>query len=238
MFNWIDYAILGIILISGYIGYKKGFIFAVFKIASFFISVIASMYFYPIVSQFLVNSCHIDSKLKAWIIPNLVEKFKNQPAITTLSPAGQHINISFPQGPIAGMQLPRNLQDMITKNIQTGINNTQTTILDGVANGLTTIAVNIISVMALYFAIRIVLTLLQFLLQGVAELPLFKQLNKVGGGTLGMLEGVLSIYVIFAILTFFSATGEMQNFIKIMQASTLAKYFYQNNLILLWIFGK
>jgi hypothetical protein len=43
------------------------------------------------------------------------------------------------------------------------------------------------------------------LLKGISKLPLFKQVNKLGGFILGGAQGVLAIYILCALLVLFNA---------------------------------
>ena len=54
--NWVDLLVLGIIIGFGIIGLINGFIFSIFKVVSFFLSIIISIKFYPIVADFFMKT--------------------------------------------------------------------------------------------------------------------------------------------------------------------------------------
>ena len=73
MMNWCDVVVISIIGIFVLIGLKNGFIFSIFRLASFFISVFVSMKFYPVVSAFLVK-IGLHEKIQASILKNLLQQ--------------------------------------------------------------------------------------------------------------------------------------------------------------------
>ena len=73
---------------------------------------------------------------------------------------------------------------------------------------------------------------LKFIFGAIAELPIIKQIDKLGGFIYGVIEGLLIIYIILAILSFVNVE-ELQLAIK---TSYLTSILYNNNLILMLFF--
>ena len=78
--------------------------------------------------------------------------------------------------------------------------------------------------------------LIKFVLQGIAKLPVFKQIDKLGGFALGAVEGLLTVYIVGAVLMLFSAAPYFKPVFESIEASIVAKFFYQNNFIINWMF--
>jgi hypothetical protein len=106
-----------------------------------------------------------------------------------------------------------------------------------VSGELAKIATNIASLILLFILIRIGLFMARALLKGIANLPVLKQLDKVGGVILGAIEGLLAVYIIFSIIIFFNAWPQLEVVSKAVDKSSIAKFFYQNNFILNWMFS-
>lgn len=229
--NWTDMTVLGIITVFGVIGLLNGFIYSVFRVASFFISVTLSLKLYPAVSKIMIKTS-LYTNLKASILKNLLNQS------TTLIPridgevkqaaANQVINkLSLPgfmKGVLVNqMPEPSKLIDV-------------TSIMDSISGELAKLVINVLSLLFLYIAIRLGLRLLRFILQGIAKLPVFKQVDKLGGFALGAVEGLLTIYIICAVLLIFNALPQFRQVYESVDKSIIAKFFYHNNFIVDWMF--
>jgi len=53
--NWLDVAVLALIGVFAIIGLSNGFIFSIFRLVSFFISIFLSLKLYPFLSSLLIK---------------------------------------------------------------------------------------------------------------------------------------------------------------------------------------
>ena len=90
----------------------------------------------------------------------------------------------------------------------------------------------------LYIIIRMALIFIRFILQGVAKLPIFKQVDKLGGFAFGGVEGLLTIYILCAVLMLFNASVQFKPVFEAVDNSIIAKWFYQHNFIVNWMFTR
>lgn len=226
--NWGDWAVLGIILAFAIIGMMNGFIMSVFRLASYFISIILSIKFYPVVSKFLLKTS-LYTSIKASILHNLLRQTPKADSQVKQAAADSIINSlqlpGFMKGTlISHMPSPSKLVDV-------------TKIMDTISGELAKMVIDIISLILLYILIRIALIFLKFILQGIAKLPLFRQIDKLGGFGLGAVEGLLTIYVLFAVLMLFNASPQFKNIFETIDNSLIARFFYQHNFIIDWMFS-
>ena len=63
-------------------------------------------------------------------------------------------------------------------------------------------------------------------------------MDKIGGFAFGAIEGLLTVYIIFAFLMLFVSAPVFKGFFEAVETSAIAKFFYQNNLIMDWMFSK
>jgi len=68
------------------------------------------------------------------------------------------------------------------------------------------------------------LFVLERVLKGVTSLPIVKQADKAGGFILGALEGLLTVYIVFAILIMFSASPKFQECLRQLKVPLSQKY--------------
>ncbi|GAE87383.1 CvpA family protein [Acetivibrio straminisolvens] len=234
--NWIDLVVIGIILGLALIGLKKGIVYSVFKLASFFISAVLSVKLYPIFANVLSNSKVFDS-IKSGIFTNLMLRHE------AMSPSINAGAKATAQSVIDGLSLPGFIKSMVQNSIVKTLPNLTelidvSTIMDSLSNVLAHMIIDIISLIAMFVAIRIGLFVLEGVIKGVTSLPIIKQVDKIGGFILGALEGLLTIYIIFAILMMFSASPKFQGLFDAVENSAVAKVMYQNNFIVEWMFPK
>ncbi len=69
----------------------------------------------------------------------------------------------------------------------------------------------------------------------VAKLPVLKQINKTGGLLVGLVEGVLRVWVIFIVLDMFAATQWGNTLLVMVHSNEFVKMLYENNwLYVIW----
>lgn len=232
--NWSDLLVIGIIVFFGFIGIKNGFIYSIFKLVSFFVASVLSVKFYPLVSN-IIDKTFIFTNIKSGILKNLLLQKEAQSGIVNKgaqTAAGSVVD---------GLKLPGFLKEAIKgqlakENVMNLVD--LSAIMDKISDVLTHIVIDILSLLLLYIAIRIGLIFLRFILQGIAKLPVFKQMDKLGGFAFGAVEGLLTIYIIFAFLMLFASAPAFRVFFEAVETSAIAKFFYQNNLIVDWMFPK
>lgn len=92
-------------------------------------------------------------------------------------------------------------------------------------------AVNIIVAIVLFIITRIAVILLKTVLEGIAELPIIKQFNQIGGIGYGILKGFLLIYILVTLLFFVNAIVGNNKVSAVVEESFITKVLYENNII-------
>lgn len=234
--NWVDLIVIAIILGLALIGLKKGIVYSVFKLASFFIAAILSVKLYPMIANTLSGTKMFDS-IKTGIFDNLMLR---QEALNPSINDGAKVTA---QSVVDGLSLPGFMKNMIENSVIKSLPDlTQlidvSTVMDSVSDMLAHMIIDIISLIVMFIVIRIGLFILERVIKGVTRLPVIKQADKLGGFTFGALEGLLTVYIVFAILMMFSASPQFQGLFDAIEESTIAKVLYQNNFIVDWMFPK
>ncbi len=97
--------------------------------------------------------------------------------------------------------------------------------------------INIISIITIYFVVRIVLYVVEGYVKGATKMPVLNEINKLGGGTIGLIKMVFILLMVFAVITPTSNIIPWQGLKDALQTSILAKYLYSYNFILGWIWN-
>ena len=66
---------------------------------------------------------------------------------------------------------------------------------------LTGLIISVLSLIIVFIILKFVFIIIGRLLRGIAQLPVFKQVNKIGGLIMGAFQGILAVYILFAVLT-------------------------------------
>jgi len=229
--NWCDFFVLAVIGGFGIAGLKNGFIYSIFRLASFFISVIASVKFYPKVAEFLAKA-GLYASVKTSVLKSLLSQKQ-----VLVPEADGAIKQAAADEVVNRLFLPSFFKDRLIEGIPNPSKLVDVDkIMDLVSGEMAKTIVDIISLILLYILIRIGLFFCRSVLQGVAKLPLFKQMNKLGGFAFGAVEGFMTVYVIFTVVMMFNAVPQFKPVFEAMESSVLANFFYQNNFIVGWMF--
>lgn len=230
--NWIDVVVICIIGVTALVGLIKGFIFSIFRIVSFFLSVFLSLKFYPLLANILIK-VGLHDKIQGIILNNLFKQSQ------TLAPqVDNQAKLTAADTVISNLKLPEFFKDTLIKKIPNPSELFNLTdVLQNISVELSNFVINVISLILIYIIISIALIFAQVLLKQVAKLPVFKQMDKLGGLAFGAIEGLLTVNVLFAILMLFNASPKFANIFIALENSLIASFFYQNNFIISWMFS-
>lgn len=106
---------------------------------------------------------------------------------------------------------------------------------DYITGYLANVCLNIISVVLIVVLVWFVVKLLLGALNLVMKLPGLSFLNRLCGLMIGTLQGVLIVWLMGLVLTFFYYNPRWSVFFSMLENSKVASIFYENNLLLLMI---
>ncbi|WP_313559336.1 CvpA family protein [Ruminiclostridium cellobioparum] len=219
--NWTDIGVLVIIVIFTAIGMRNGFLYSVFRLLSYILSVIFAIKFYPVLSAMLQKTV-IYTNIKASIISGIVRQ---------QSADGLSLQERTAQSIVDSLRLPGFIKEAIIENVGKKDVLGFQKITEAVGSEIATLVINIMSMILIYLIIRFGLIFARVIIRTIAKLPVFKQLDKAGGFVLGAIEGIFMVYILCALLVLFSAFPKFSPVIDSVRTSQFASYFYQNNFI-------
>lgn len=215
----IDLILIGIILLSTFLGYKKGLIGVAFKIVSFIIALIVTLILFKPISNYIITNTHIASNIENAIVEKLS---------STQIEEGQIKKEST--------DLPNVVVDYINGGIQNTVNQAKDNIIKIVAKNLTETAINIVVMIGIFIITRLILLFAKAILEVVSEIPIVKQFNEVGGIIYGIIRAIILIYVILAIISLILPMLDKTAILNAINNSILTKILYNNNIILMIFF--
>ncbi len=210
----LDVIILGILLISIFLGYKKGLIGVAFNLCAFLVAIVVTWILYSPITNIVINNTQIDDSIKNTIIEKSVIEVKDDKQEKDGNKVNEYI------------------QKYVTTPATAKTNEAIEQTAQIVAEKVVAIGVGIV----LFIVVRIALILLKFLAEAIASLPIIKQCNKAGGIIYGIIVGFFIIYVLLAILFFVMSVNNIGTVADMINSSIISKFLYENNIILNIIF--
>ena len=134
---------------------------------------------------------------------------------------------------IETLELPKQLKDALLENNNNevyrvlGVEAFSGYIAKYLANSILNMILFLILFVIVFTGIKIVTVWLDL----VARLPVLSGINKIAGGILGGVEGVLYLWVAFLFITAFSATSIGRLLIRQIESSAWLSFLYERNLL-------
>lgn len=163
----LDIIIILIILLCIIMGYKKGLIEVAFRLISFLLAIILSLMLYVPVSNYIIENTTIDDQIKEVIANNInpeeveIEENENKEEDQTTN------------------EIPEIITNYINQTLTETADAAKDNITEIVATNLSITAVKIITLILLFIVIRIILTVVKFITNAIAKLPIINSANKI-----------------------------------------------------------
>ena len=209
----LDIIIVALLLLSIFIGYKRGLINVIFSLFAFIIAIVVTWILYIPITNLVIEKTGLDESIKSAVLKNGVVEDNNEES--TENGANN---------------------EYIEKYVSKYINNAKNEAIKTSSDVIAEKAVSILVAIGLFIVIRLVLILLRFVINGIANLPIIKQFNEVGGIIYGAISGIFIIYLILAICFLLMSVKNIEVVTNAIDSSFITKFLYNNNIILSVIF--
>lgn len=218
---------IAILALCAFAAYKKGFVQAVFSTCSLLAALILTIWLNPIVSKQLQNNDDIMGffKEKIQTVMNLAE-----------------VEAEYVDSTKEEFVEALNLPDIFVKMLEKGMGDymqdsavSVAEISDKIAESIAGVIITAISFLVLFIVLDIVIHFVGKLLDWITELPLLKQVNEIFGLLLGLVEGLLIVWVLCILLTAFTGTEFGQTILKQINDNSFLSLIYNNNFLLHFI---
>ncbi len=214
----VDLIILAILAICIFLGYKKGLTKCVIKILSFVIALAIAFVLFKPVSALIINNTTIDDNIRDSIVSLIQDDVEEEGKVSKES------------------NLPESMIKHINKTIEESVNETKMTVVNNVAKELSIGIVNIFVAIGLFIIARIALIFVSAISSMITDLPIIKQVDKLGGVVYGLVEALIIVFIIFAIISFISPMIENSGIIVAINKSIVGSILYNNNLLIKIVF--
>jgi len=222
--SWIDLIILGIIAWNLLLGVKRGLIVSIFNLIGFILAAYITKVVYPTVATVISNSPKVVELVDKFVAKRVDKTIENN-AATTMDSA------------FDVFKLPGIIKDSLVQStqFQEGTNALINDFNIAITNMFVNILINVISIIIVFIIARVLISFIVRILDGIAELPLLRQVNKIAGLAFGAVAGILMVYFMFVLLTPTISISPEGAIGRATFSSVLGNYFYSNNIILYYL---
>lgn len=221
--NWILYVVIGIIVMLGLIGYRKGLVKMVFSLTSTIIAILLAAFLSPVVAQIIKSNDKIVDFLDEKV--SILVDFSEEDSKETKASKQEDLIESLP--------LPESIkQSLAEDNTEEEYEAMQVEDFEGyVCRRITNVIINAISFIIVLIIAIVALWFVCSTLNILAKLPLLRQLNTTAGLGVGLAEGVLLVWILFAVLTMFVGTKFGREAMELIGENRFLDFLYKNNLV-------
>lgn len=212
MLNIADFVLIAIIAVFVIVGSSRGLVKTLFGLGSIVLSIILALTLYPMVSDILAES-------PVGVIV--------QESVSNLLGQAEHGGVQPQTTAEPESVLPDIVQNTLTDAAQ------QTT--QALTTVVTDAALNIISMLIVFILVKILLWILAKILDLATKLPVIHGCNKLLGGVLGCVSGILVVYLLLGLLTFTTLLNTTSDFGRTVQNSLILSQMYENNILLYFL---
>lgn len=189
----IDIVLIAIVILSAFLGYKKGLVKLGAKLFAGIIAIIITIVMYKPVSGMIIKNTTIDEKIENAIVQNATNIINENDK----------------------------MQNGITEHVEKNI-------LPEQAENLSKNVVYVITALVLFVVVKIILSIVISLMDFVANLPILKQFNEIGGIIYGIIRGVLIACVCILLMGVYTKIKPESTINNNIQNSLLTKLIYDN----------
>ena len=239
-FNLIDYGVLAVLALFLFVGVHKGFLHSVLSIGAYLLSWLFGMVLMPLGANLIKDS----NKLYEMML-YYTEGSEYVAGIPEVGVEAARMNISGLSSAqindyITRSNVPYPMGREIAKNIANEAFAAQnvTTLGDYFNQTIVCVFINILMFLLIFIAVRAVLA---FLINGVDyawRLPQIRTGDWALGAALGILRGILALFLIFMLLPIsLTVLGQFDLITSMVKDSVFAQFFYYSNFLLRLISG-
>lgn len=220
--NWTLLAVVLILAMVIGIGAAKGLIKMIFSVLVLIVTVVITTLITPWLSNFLGRVTNWDDALRT-----KVEKYYED----------NDMLLSNGQFEIDNSKFPKILADSIKEEANDVINDGAQKYNDCVIDATTKIIFRAIVYIATFIVLYIILKALGMIFDIISRLPVLNQVNRIGGALVGIVGGLIAIWIFFIIITSVGNTKFGSMVTEEINENAFLTFLYEKNLIQMFIFN-
>jgi len=179
---WVDIVVIAILLITGIIGYFRGFLKTLISFCGTLVTLAIAIFLAKYVAGWLESLFGMTSGITAWLRPSVADECSD----------GVLSGVMLIFGQILMGHSAYNINDPATVQSEEFI--------DAFSGALGNIVATVVTVLILFVAIKIVLLILNKVFDKITQSKIVGGLDKFLGFLLGILKGAVAVFGIFSLI--------------------------------------
>lgn len=218
--TWLGIVVAGILLLTAYKGFRRGFIREIVSFFFVFLALAVSWAINPYVNELFMENTPVYEKIQE-SCQSFVESQKKQ----ELTSPGTEEQTGF----IEGLELPELLQKGLESNNTAEVYTYLAVDSFGeyISEALARMIVNGLSFFVSYLLASVILRLGTWVLNLLAGLPVLKSANKLAGGLVGAVKGVLFVWIAFLVMTILCSTSIGKETLALIEKDAFLNVLYE-----------
>lgn len=205
------------------VNWARGLFKALLSVAGLIASIAVAVYAAPHLSGYLEENTQVDEKIAAYVAERL-----------EYSEVGEEVSRSVQVAIIQELPLPETLKAGILDNNNSEMYHLLEVggVYDYIAKSVAVVILNVTVFLGLTILCRLLFFVLSRTVKDLTKLPIVRWIDKIGGGCLGALKGLIYIWVFFLMLSICSTFEWSQYIIEQISELQILKLLYDNNILL------
>lgn len=237
--NWLLLLAVVIIGVGAFLGWRAGFVKAVFSLVSTIAVIILTLLLSPIVTGFLEGNETITGAIDGKLNDIINLEFMVEDVEDPTDPASFVDNMSLPES--IKTVLKEAIENILVEKKEEADNfvgDQLAALEDYICEVLTNMIINALGFVITFVVVAVGMAVLCFVLDALSKLPVIHQLNAIAGIAFGALEGLVVLWLLFIIITMLGSTGFGQAALTMISESEILSFLYDHNFISKIVIGK
>ncbi len=224
--NWLLLVVLVVLGFYVWRGYHNGLVKTVFAIFTMIIALIAATVFSPFLSNVLQDNESIYGFIEEKVnsVVNVDQEVQSK--------AEEQLSID-------NMPFPDYFKEVLFENNNNVIYDEMniSNFDDYISGYITRMILNALSYFIIFLTVFIVLKVIANILDIISKLPIINAVNKMAGLAVGLIQGLIVIWILCIILNILSSTELGNTLFKMVSESPVLSFIYNNNLLVHYVMG-
>lgn len=225
-FNWTDIAVVIIIGLSMFMGWKKGFIVAAMEFIKWIAAIVIARLFHVQFTTFIKENLWDPTESVSMHVKTFLYDMLGYDPMT-----GESMTQIQMTDALESMNLPDNLDRVIQSALSEKVIESSVGFIEEVTYHITNMMVNGLGFLFLVVLLLMAFGIVQFIGNLIAKLPLLKEINQGAGLILGGIIGLVTVYFIMAVISYVPTFEWSRSTIETVENSQIAIYFYKYNIL-------
>ncbi|MCI9137050.1 MAG: CvpA family protein [Lachnospiraceae bacterium] len=196
-------------------GYLRGMVRMVFSLIAIFLVIGITSWIFPYTAVFLQEQTPLYDAVQENCIEAVQKKLGENAADKTQKPKEQQESENIT---MFGIEIPAGVQDFFQENV-----------VEQAAGQIAEVILQRIAWILTFLAVSLLMGVLVHVLDLIAKLPVLESVNHMGGLVVGLLEGLVIVWILFLVITLCQGNEWGSQMMEEVQENVFLKLLYENN---------